>query len=216
MRKKIVAGNWKMNMNMKESNDFVSKLSKVSFDNVDVKLAPSFTNLYHINSMLDSSKIEVISQNMHYEQKGAYTGEISASMLKDIGCKYVLIGHSERRVLMKESNDIISEKFNTAIAHDLIPILCVGETINEREQGLTKTVIQNQIDIATQGYDFKKKACFVIAYEPIWAIGTGIEADSQNISSAVTIPYQTQATTSLKSESMSRVAAPRGSLDISS
>ena len=178
--------NWKLNGNLQFIDQFIAETSFPTDKSKCVVICPTSIHLNYIPK--NKNEFYVGAQNVSQHNNGAFTGEISAYMLKDIGCKYVLIGHSERRVLMKESNDIISEKFNTAIAHDLIPILCVGETINEREQGLTKAVIQNQIDIATQGYDFKKKACFVIAYEPIWAIGTGLTAtpnDAQDIHSHI-------------------------------
>ena len=190
MRKILVAANWKMNTTPTSAKKLIEAIIKEHDRGIyyDILICPPFTSLGVVSKHIQNNDIALGAQNHSQHDNGAYTGEISAYMLKDIGCKYVLIGHSERRVLMKESNDIISEKFNTAIAHDLIPILCVGETINEREQGLTKAVIQNQIDIATQGYDFKKNACFVIAYEPIWAIGSGLTAtpnDAQDIHSHI-------------------------------
>ena len=180
-RKKIVAGNWKMNMNMKESNDFVSKLSKVSFDNVDVKLAPSFTNLYHINSMLDSSKIEVISQNMHYEQRGAYTGEISAEMLLSINIKTSIIGHSERRKLFKESNKILSKKVSSAIKNSMNIVFCVGEELVDRKNNNYFDVIKTQISEGVFHLKPNEFKNIILAYEPVWAIGTGITANLHQI-----------------------------------
>ena len=186
MRKILVAANWKMNTTPTTAKKLIGAIIKEHErgNYHDILICPPFTSLSVVSKNIQNKDIALGAQNHSQYDNGAYTGEISASMLKDIGCKYVLIGHSERRVLMRESNDIISEKFNTAIARNLIPILCVGETIEEKERGETKAIIQNQIDIALKDYDADKKACFLIAYEPVWAIGTGLTAtpnDAQDI-----------------------------------
>jgi triosephosphate isomerase len=168
----IIAGNWKMNKTVKESLEFISELNKrLKFKNaVEVLLFPPFTSLYPVSDI--KGKITIGAQNFYYEDSGAYTGEISCSMLKNI-VKYLLIGHSERRQIFKENNELINEKVKVAFKNDFTPLLCVGETLDERENGNTFKVIENQLtdnlkDISNSNIDK-----IVIAYEPIWAIGTG-------------------------------------------
>ena len=172
MRKILVAANWKMNTTPTSAKKLIEAIIKEHDRDIyyDILICPPFTSMGVVSKHIQNNDIALGALNHSQHDDGAYTGEISAYMLKDIGCKYVLIGHSERRVLMKESNDIISEKFNTAIAHDLIPILCVGETINEREQGLTKAIIQNKIDIATKVYEYKKKGGIIFTLSPFFEL----------------------------------------------
>ena len=185
-RKKIVVGNWKMNMTMDQSNSLIKELKSISENDVEIKIAPSFTNLHNavLFGQLSSSNgqyIEVVAQNIHSEERGAYTGEISAEMLKSIGVKSVIIGHSERRKYFNETDSILSKKVKTAIKYNLGVIFCVGEELSERENNNHFNVIKDQISIGLLDlnvYEIKK---VVIAYEPVWAIGTGKTANSNQI-----------------------------------
>ena len=178
-RKKIVAGNWKMNMTIDESNQLINELKQVSKNNVEIKIAPSFTNLYYTISLLKNSGIEVIAQNVHSEKRGAYTGEISTEMLKSIGVNTVIIGHSERRKYFNETDTILSKKVKAAVENSLNVIFCIGEELSERESGNHFDVIKNQLTIAL--IDLNNIKNIVIAYEPVWAIGTGITANNHQI-----------------------------------
>ena len=180
-RKKIVAGNWKMNMTIDESNDLINKLKEVSENNVEIKIAPSFTNLYCAISLLENSGIEVIAQNVHSEKRGAYTGEISAEMLKSIGVNTVIIGHSERRKDFNETDTILSEKVKAAIENSLNIIFCIGEEFSERESGNHFEIIKNQLTTALMDLNNAEIKNVVIAYEPVWAIGTGMTANTNQI-----------------------------------
>jgi len=180
-RNKIVAGNWKMNMTIDESNGLINELKQVSENNVEIKIAPSFTNLYYAISLLKNSGIEVIAQNVHSEMRGAYTGEISAEMLKSIGVKTVIIGHSERRKYFNETDTILSKKVKAAIENSLNVIFCIGEELSERESGNHFEIIKNQITIALIDLNNDEIKNIVIAYEPVWAIGTGMTANINQI-----------------------------------
>ena len=178
-RKKIVAGNWKMNMTMDESNDFINELKEVSENNIEIKIAPSFTNLYNAILLLKNSGIEVIAQNVHFEKRGAYTGEISSEMLKSIGVNTVIIGHSERRKYFNESDNILSKKVKAAIENSLNIIFCIGEELSERDSGNHFEIIKNQLTTALMDLNNINKNNIVIAYEPVWAIGTGETASPE-------------------------------------
>ena len=180
-RKKIVAGNWKMNMNIDESKNLVSQLKEISALNVDIKIAPSFTNLYLTNSLLESSKIDVISQDLHHEQSGAYTGEISADMLLSIGVKTSIVGHSERRKYFNESDIILSKKVNTAIQNSMNVIFCIGEELSERNNNNHFKIIKSQLLNGIFHLEVSNFQNIIIAYEPVWAIGTGMTASSNQI-----------------------------------
>ncbi len=180
-RNKIVAGNWKMNMTIDESNGLINELKQVSENNVEIKIAPSFTNLYYAISLLKNSGIEVIAQNVHSEKRGAYTGEISAEMLKSIGVKTVIIGHSERRKYFNETDTILSKKVKAAIENSLNVIFCIGEELSERESGNHFEIIKNQITTALIDLNNHEIKNIVIAYEPVWAIGTGMTANINQI-----------------------------------
>ena len=175
-RKKIVAGNWKMNMTIDESNEFINELKEESKNNVEIKIAPSFTNLYYTISLLKNSGIEVIAQNVHSEKRGAYTGEISTEMLKSIGVNTVIIGHSERRKYFNETDTILSKKVKAALENSLNVIFCIGEELSERESGNHFEIIKNQITTALIDLNNDEIKNIVIAYEPVWAIGTGESA----------------------------------------
>ena len=181
MRKMIVAGNWKMNKDTIEAGELAREIVDASgdIDTVDVVLCPPFTSLQTVGEVVSGTKIELGAQNMHWEEKGAYTGEISANMLLTLGCGYIILGHSERRTYFGETDEIVSRKLNAALASGLIPIVCVGETKDERESGITETVIQTQIRGALKGLSPEDFIGTVIAYEPVWAIGTGLTATTE-------------------------------------
>lgn len=174
MRRKIVAGNWKMNKTPSEAVGLMNELIPlVKSDDVDVVFCVPYVVLPTALELVKDTNIEIGAQNMYYEENGAYTGEISPSMLTDLGVKYVILGHSERREYFNETNEDINKKVLKAFEHGLTPIVCCGETLAQREQGVTIDFVRTQIKIAFQNItaDQAKKA--VIAYEPIWAIGTG-------------------------------------------
>lgn len=181
MRKKLVAGNWKMNNDVAESLILAESLKALSeeFDeSVDVLVCPPFTSLYMVNESLKSSDILVGAQNMYFHENGAYTGEISPVMLKNMGIKYVIVGHSERRQYFNETDEDINKKLKMAFNHNIIPILCVGETLKERKEKREKQIIKSQITRALENIESSDAEKLVVAYEPIWAIGTGINATS--------------------------------------
>ena len=180
-RKKIVAGNWKMNMTLDESVNLINELKQISTNDVDIKIAPSFTNLNKAVSLLDSSKIEVIAQNVHPEERGAFTGEISIEMLKSVGVFSIIIGHSERRKYFNENDSILSKKAKMAIDNSLNIIFCIGEELSEREKGNHFELIKNQIINGLFGLDKDQIKNVVVAYEPVWAIGTGKTAENYQI-----------------------------------
>lgn len=180
MRKKIVAGNWKMNKTPKEAIDLVNELKdKVNTSDVDVIFCVPSVDLIPVIDALKGTDIAVGAQNMYYEESGAYTGEISPSMLTEIGVKYVIIGHSERRAYFAETDETVNKKVLKAIEHNLVPIICVGETLEQREQGITIDLVRLQTKIALKDVPSDKAKDIVIAYEPIWAIGTGKTATSE-------------------------------------
>ncbi|MCH8171421.1 MAG: triose-phosphate isomerase [Bacteroidetes bacterium] len=176
MRRRIIAGNWKMHNNLSESQNLVTKLvNELNNQNInrEVIICPPFTSLTEVSNLLDGTKIELGAQNMHFEDKGAFTGEISADMLKSVGCKYVILGHSERRTIFGESDEIINKKIKQALNAGLIPIFCMGETLEQREDGITNDVINNQVSEGIKELSEEDVNKIIIAYEPIWAIGTG-------------------------------------------
>ena len=180
-RKKIVAGNWKMNMTLDESVNLINELKQISTNDVDIKIAPSFTNLNKAVSLLDSSEIEVIAQNVHFEERGAFTGEISIEMLKSVGVSSIIIGHSERRKYFNENDSTLYKKTKIAIDNSLNIIFCVGEELSEREKGNHFELIKNQIINGLFGLDKDQIKNVVVAYEPVWAIGTGKTAENYQI-----------------------------------
>ncbi len=165
-----------MNKTIREAKEFVGMLINemaVFKDEFEIIIAPPFTALSEVGDMLRGSNIKLAAQNMYYEDSGAYTGEISPLMLKEIGGEYVIIGHSERRHIFGEDDELIRKKVESALKHGLIPILCVGEKLGEREKGLTFNVVERQIKEALYGLKKEDVEKVVIAYEPVWAIGTG-------------------------------------------
>ena len=178
MRKWIVAGNWKMHNTISESVAlaYAIKEGTTGLKNGEVIVAPPFTALHSVGEAIKGSAVALAAQNMYYEDKGAFTGEISPSMLTDAGCKYVIIGHSERRKYFNESDENVNLKVMKALATGLKPIVCVGETDDERNKGVTQAVVNRQVRRALTGVN--KIDHIVIAYEPVWAIGTGKVATS--------------------------------------
>jgi triosephosphate isomerase len=180
MMEPIIAGNWKMNKEPGESRALVQKLMELAGDVKDriMILIPPFTSLSSVGELVRNSRFKLGAQNMHWERSGAYTGEISGLFLKAVGCEYVVIGHSERRHIMGETDNVVNKKLKTALEIGLIPILCVGEKEEEREAGKTENVIERQVKEGLK--DIENEAHkMVFAYEPVWAIGTGKTATPQ-------------------------------------
>ncbi len=178
MRKRIIAGNWKMNKTLDEAVGLVESLKeKVGKQtSVDVVLCPPFTNLKSVHDIISDSPIGLGAQNIFWEEKGAFTGEISADMLKSVGCDYVILGHSERRQFFHETDETVSKKIQRALQANLTPIVCVGEMLSQREAGETQDVVGSQIKGCLQTLSKEQVSRLIIAYEPIWAIGTGVVA----------------------------------------
>lgn len=176
--KSLIAANWKMNMNIKNSISFINffKTYIKVIKNKEIVICPPFTLLNKINELLKNTKITLGAQNMYFEKNGAFTGEVSASMLKDIGCEYVILGHSERRQYFNESDSLINKKIKAALNNNLKPILCIGETLEQRENDQTMKIIKDPLLNCLKDIDDNKMKNIVIAYEPIWAIGTGKNA----------------------------------------
>nr|BAL54594.1 triosephosphate isomerase [uncultured prokaryote] len=177
-RRPLIAGNWKMHKTIDEAIRLASelKLHLKDITNCDVVIAPPFTALYVVHQVIENTPIYLGAQDLFWEEEGAYTGEISAMMLKDVGCRYVIVGHSERRRYLKEDNLICNRKIKAALNADLIPIYCVGETMEERGEGRTFSVVEEQLMEGLKGIELSDRWQIVIAYEPVWAIGTGKNA----------------------------------------
>jgi triosephosphate isomerase len=177
----FMAGNWKMNKTVGEAVELVKelKVSIAGVEGVEVAVAPPFTALYAVRKELEGSSIRLAAQNLYWEEKGAYTGEISSLMLKELGCQYVIIGHSERRQHFGEMDVTVNKRIKAALSQGLIPILCIGETLKEREEEKTFAVIDSQLGNALKGIGEREIERMVIAYEPVWAIGTGKTATPQ-------------------------------------
>ena len=178
-RKPLISGNWKMNLNHLEAIQVVQKLSyqltTQDYDAVDVSVHPPFTDLRTVQLVLDTDRIPMSlgAQNCHWEEKGAFTGEVSPVMLQKLNCAYVIVGHSERREIFGETDDVVRKKMEAVVAHGMTPIVCVGETLEEREAGSTEAKVTGQVKAALTGRPPAEVAAMVVAYEPIWAIGTG-------------------------------------------
>ena len=178
-RKKIIAGNWKMNMTPSEAVELVNTLkSLVVTEEADVVFCVPAIDIIPVVEAAKGSNIQVGAENMYFEEKGAYTGEISPNMLTDAGVKYVVLGHSERREYFAETNETVNKKMLKAFEHGLTPIMCCGETLEQREQGVTMDFIRQQVKVGFQNVTADQAKTAVIAYEPIWAIGTGKTATS--------------------------------------
>ena len=186
MRKKVIAGNWKMNMLPNEAIDFIHELTPlVKNTKNEVILCVPYIDLFYALLNTQGTNIKIGAQNMHWEEKGAYTGEVSAQMLKSIGVEYVIIGHSERRQYFAETDESVNKKIKSALACDLKPIVCVGETLKQREDGQTKEVVTKQIEKAFEGISPEYLDKIIIAYEPIWAIGTGKTATKEDANTTI-------------------------------
>ncbi|MBB3123801.1 triosephosphate isomerase [Mesoflavibacter sabulilitoris] len=180
MRKNIVAGNWKMNNDLAQTEGLLTDLQKqTQTSDAEVMVAPSFTNLWHSFQSLRTSDIEVIAQNMHFAENGAYTGEVSASMLKSVGIQTVILGHSERRAYFNETDATLAKKVDAALANNMRVIFCFGEELEDRKSGKEETVVGNQISNALFHLDASAFKSIVLAYEPVWAIGTGETASPE-------------------------------------
>ncbi len=181
-RRKLIAGNWKMNNTNKEGLELVSKLKELVKDckDRDIMIAPSFTCLSEIKNAISGSNIKLGAQNLYFEEKGAFTGQVSADMLLSVGCEYVIIGHSECRDIFGETDELINKKVKRALEKNLIPVLCIGEHLEEREKGITADVVSTQTKKGFEGLTEQDALKVVIAYEPVWAIGTGKTATPQD------------------------------------
>ena len=179
-RKKIIAGNWKMNMTPSEAVELVNTLkSLVVTEEADVVFCVPAIDIIPVVEAAKGSNIQVGAENMYFEEKGAYTGEISPNMLTDAGVKYIVLGHSERREYFAETNETVNKKMLKAFEHGLTPIMCCGETLEQREQGVTMDFIRQQVKVGFQNVTADQAKTAVIAYEPIWAIGTGKTATTE-------------------------------------
>ena len=186
MRRKVIAGNWKMNKLPNEAIEFIQKLEPLVKDTKnEVILCVPYTDLFYAIMTAQGTNIKIGAQNMHYEEKGAFTGEVSGEMLKSIGAEYVIIGHSERRMYFAETDEIVNKKLKSALKCKLKPIVCVGESLNEREKGIANEVVTKQTHIALEGLKDSEVSNTIIAYEPIWAIGTGKTATSEDAEKAI-------------------------------
>ena len=186
MRKKVIAGNWKMNMLPDETIKFIDELAPIvkNTEN-EVILCVPYTDLFYALLTAQNTNIKIGAQNMHFEEKGAYTGEVSGGMLKSINVEYVIIGHSERRQYFAETDETVNKKVKSAFANNLKPIVCVGETLEQREEGKTEEIITNQTKLALEGLTQEQVENTIIAYEPIWAIGTGKTATSTDANNSI-------------------------------
>ena len=186
MRKTVIAGNWKMHKTIAEALEFVSDIKdRVNNEKVEAVICAPFTLLKDLKEATKGTSIKVGAQNMHFEEKGAFTGEISPLMLKELDMDYVIIGHSERRQYFNETNETVNKKVLKALEVGIDPILCVGETLEEREAGNTKDICKVQVEKALENVSKEDIAKVVIAYEPIWAIGTGKTATSEDANDVI-------------------------------
>lgn len=186
MRRKVIAGNWKMNMLPNEAMNFINGLEPiVKSANCEIVLCVPYTDLFYSLLTAQNTNIKIGAQNMHWEEKGAYTGEIAPQMLKCINVEYVIIGHSERRAYFAETDETVNKKVKAALIHELKPILCVGETLKQKELGLAEEVITQQTELALEGLTKEQVENVIIAYEPIWAIGTGKVATKEDANETI-------------------------------
>ena len=182
MRAKVIAGNWKMNKDFRQTEELIDGLKKsVSFDlqSVSVILCPPFTSLELAARLVKGTPFAIGGQNMYFEDEGAFTGEIAPAMLKSVGCRYVILGHSERRQFFGETDEFINKKVKKALASGLIPIVCVGETLQQREQNITEQIVTAQVRGVLSDVSAQNAEKLILAYEPVWAIGTGRTATPQ-------------------------------------
>ena len=186
MRKKVIAGNWKMNMLPGKTIEYIDQLAKkVEQSQKEVILFVPYTDLFYALLTVQGTNIKVGAQNMHFEDNGAYTGEVSGPMLKVINVEYVLIGHSERRKNFSETDEIVNKKLKAALRNGLKPVICIGESLEQKENGKTLEVVTNQIELALNGLTEQQVENTIIAYEPIWAIGTGKTATKEEANNTI-------------------------------
>lgn len=186
MRKKVIAGNWKMNMLPNEAISFIEELAPLVKDTEnEVILCVPYTDLFYALLTAQNTNIKIGGQNMHFEESGAYTGEVSGKMLKAIKVEYVIIGHSERRQYFNETDETVNKKIKAAFQYGLKPIVCVGETLEQREAGKTEEIITKQTELALEGLTEEQVKNTIIAYEPIWAIGTGKTATKEDANNSI-------------------------------
>ena len=186
MRKKVIAGNWKMNMLPNEAISFIEELTPLVKDTQnEVVLCVPYTDLFYALLTAQNTNIKIGAQNMHFEESGAYTGEVSGKMLKAINVEYVIIGHSERRQYFNETDETVNKKIKAAFQNELKPIVCVGETLEQREEGKTEEIITKQTELALEGLTEEQIQNTIIAYEPIWAIGTGKTATKEDANNSI-------------------------------
>lgn len=195
MRRRIIAGNWKMNKTRDQAVDLVGDLKEMLADvgDVEVVVCPPFTALDAVREALRGSNIELGAQNMYWEEEGAFTGEISPLMLRNLGCTYVILGHSERRTYFGETDEGVNRKVKSALANGLLPIICVGETLEQRDAGKTEEVVVRQTKAALSGVKTNGAERIVIAYEPVWAIGTGRNASADEANRVIHLIRQSVA-----------------------
>jgi len=186
MRKPIIAGNWKMNKTPSEAITLINELKPLVKDaDVEVVVCVPFVCIPAVSEALKGTNIKLGAQNMHWEESGAYTGEVAPGMLKELGVEYVIVGHSERREYFAETDETVNKKVLSAFSHGITPIVCVGETLEQREEGVTKELVEKQTKAALSGLDKEEVEKIVIAYEPIWAIGTGKTASSEDANEVI-------------------------------
>lgn len=196
MRKKIIIGNWKMNKTSSETKEFLSEVLPLIKKNSNVVFCVPYTSLNVASILLKDTGLNLGAQNMSWEESGAYTGEISASMLKEFDVNHVLLGHSERRQYFGETDATVNTKIKTSLQHNIVPVVCVGESLQDRKAGLAIDVVTNQLRHAFEGVDADKTKDIIVAYEPIWAIGTGVSASAsdaqemlQSVRNAISMIY---------------------------
>lgn len=187
MKKIFIAGNWKMNTRPDQAENLVKDILFGLQDkkiNSEIIVCPPFTNLYHVSTIIGGSKIKLGAQNCFYETQGAFTGEISIPMLKYFNVEYIIVGHSERRTYFGETDELINKKVKAILENNIKPIICIGETLTERQQGRTYEILFNQLDKCLKDLTTDELKNLIIAYEPVWAIGTGISATKEQIEEA--------------------------------
>jgi len=186
MRRPIIAGNWKMNKTIQEAIDVAIGLKRkfYTFSEADIVICPAFTALKSVSDKIVDSSIMLGAQDIYWEEKGAFTGEVSPDMLKDAGCRYVIVGHSERRHIFAETDEEVNKKLRAVLKHGMIPIMCIGEDVEERDAGMTFEVLEKQLTRDLRDISNEEAMRIIIAYEPIWAIGTGRTATPQQAQEA--------------------------------
>lgn len=195
MRQPLIAGNWKMYKTISEATQLVQELVKTvgGEKEVEVAVCPPFTALSTVAGLIKGTDIRLGAQNLYWEKEGAYTGEVAPGMLADVGCRYVVLGHSERREYFGETNETVNKKVHSAYAAGMIPIVCVGETLEQRKANETEALVKTQTEKGMAGLTPENAAKLVVAYEPIWAIGTGLSSDGTDANRVIGVIRQTLA-----------------------